>query len=215
MKKICHVIIIFIFGIANLPLFAGNVRQLGWDDLIPKRFLDNDPLAGLSQDLQSKIFYALNILENLPERKPATEELYKKIDKLIPAFKKGGIDINRIMAFRKEGMTSMVDNLNGARVRIPGYLLSLETSGSRVTQGLLVPYVGACIHAPPPPPNQILLVTVADKKGYETKSLFDAVWVTGVISVKSTSKNLYLVDGSSAIDIGYALQAEQIEPYKD
>ena len=46
------------------------------------------------------------------------------------------------------------------------------------------------------------------------KDLYDPVWVTGVISVQSMVKDLYLVDGSAGIDIGYTMQANQIEPYE-
>ena len=41
---------------------------------------------------------------------------------------------------------------------MPGYLLPLEFSGKLVSEFLLVPWVGACIHTPPPPPNQIVHV---------------------------------------------------------
>ena len=48
--------------------------------------------------------------------------------------------------------------LDGKTIRIPGYVLPLEFSGSKVTEFLLVPWVGACIHTPPPEPNQIVYV---------------------------------------------------------
>ena len=109
----------------------------------------------------------------------------------------------------------MVKELDGQLVRMPGYLLPLEVSSAKVTEFLLVPYVGACIHVPPPPPNQIIYVKAAQDNGYDSKKIFEPVWVTGVISVKSMSKELYLVDGSSGIDIGYGMQADKIEPYKE
>jgi len=52
------------------------------------------------------------------------------------------------------------------------------------------------------------------KKGYKSKALLDPVMVTGVISIKSLVKDLYLVDGSSNISIGYIMQATKIKPYK-
>jgi hypothetical protein len=45
--------------------------------------------------------------------------------------------------------------------------------------------------------------------------MYEPVWVSGEIFAKSMVKNLYLVDGSSGVDIGYSMQANQIEPYKE
>jgi hypothetical protein len=102
----------------------------------------------------------------------------------------------------------------GKMSRMPGYLLPLEVNQDKVTEFLLVPYVGACIHVPPPPPNQIVHVKVLKKDGYRNNALFDPVWVTGTIHIKSINKELYLVDGSAGIDIGYSMQASQIAPYE-
>jgi hypothetical protein len=44
--------------------------------------------------------------------------------------------------------------LDGAAVRIPGYVVPLEQTKEGVKEFLLVPYFGACIHSPPPPSNQ-------------------------------------------------------------
>ena len=44
--------------------------------------------------------------------------------------------------------------------------------------------------------------------------MYEPVWVSGEISVKSMVKDLYLVDGSTGVNIGYTMQASQIEPYK-
>ena len=57
---------------------------------------------------------------------------------------------------------TLVDALDGQDVEIPGYALPLEYSGTEISEFLLVPYVGACIHVPPPPPNQIVYVRFAD-----------------------------------------------------
>ena len=76
---------------------------------------------------------------------------------------------------------------------MPGYLLPLEFDGTAVTEFLLVPYVGACIHTPPPPPNQI--VHVHAEPGFETEELYMPVWVTGQMSTEGSTENLNYVDG--------------------
>lgn len=95
------------------------------------------------------------------------------------------------------------DDWNGQTVRMPGYIVPLDFAGTGVTQFILVPYVGACIHVPPPPPNQLVFVTT--EKPYESSGLFEAVSVTGMFGTAATSTQL--------AEIGYALSADRIEPY--
>ena len=193
---------------------AEPVRQISWDDLIPSHLAAEDYLAHLTPDQKDLVMWVINTLETLPKRGEDTEAFYKEVDETMPTLKRYGIDIVKVMEKRKEIRTAVVDDLNGKRVRIPGYLLPLEVSGSKVTEFLLVPYVGACIHVPPPPPNQIVHVEVTRKGGYKSKKLYEPVWVTGIISIESMVKDLYFVDGSADISIGYAMQANQVEPYQ-
>lgn len=51
--------------------------------------------------------------------------------------------------------------LNGAALRLRGYVVPLQADGDALREFLLVPYFGACIHTPPPPANQIVHVTLA------------------------------------------------------
>ncbi|MGD9007308.1 MAG: DUF3299 domain-containing protein [Desulfobacteraceae bacterium] len=213
MKKTVLAFIIMAVTTLSIPALAEEIRQLDWKDLIPKHLNSQDPLAGLPQGQKDLAIWAINMLESLPERIPETEEFYKEIDKAMPALTKAGIDIEKVMKKRKELQTAIVDDLHGRLVRMPGYLLPLEVVGAKVTEFLLVPYIGACIHVPPPPPNQIVYVKVI-KKAYLHKGLYDPVWVTGKMSVKSMSRDLYLVDGSADVSIGYALEAKQVEPYE-
>lgn len=92
---------------------------------------------------------------------------------------------------------------NGQIVRLPGFIVPIEYKGTGVTAFILVPYVGACIHVPPPPANQLVFVTTTTP--YESEGLFEAVNVTGMFGVSSISTQL--------AEIGYALSADGIEPY--
>ena len=95
-------------------------------------------------------------------------------------------------------------------VRLPGYVLPLESEGNKVTEFLLVPFVGACIHTPPPPPNQI--VHVRSQDGIEINGIYEAVWVTGQMRIDRREQSLYLVDGTTDFEVSYAIQATQVEP---
>ncbi len=215
MKFYLQIFILLTSTLLYLPAAAEKPRQLSWNDLVPAHLLAEDPLADMTEEQQDLVYWVINTLDSLPDRVPDTEEFYEEVDKAIPQLKKAGIDINELMAKRRLLQTSIVEGLNGQRVRIPGYLLPLEVSARKVTEFLLVPYIGACIHVPPPPPNQIVYVKIVQNKSYQSKNLYDPVWVTGIITAKSMEKNLYLVDGSADIDIGYAIQANLIEPYKE
>jgi len=69
--------------------------------------------------------------------------------------------------------------MDGARVRLPGYVVPLEEVKGELKEFLLVPYFGACIHSPPPPANQIVHVRASTPlKGWRT---MDAVWVNGTL----------------------------------
>jgi len=92
---------------------------------------------------------------------------------------------------------------SGKRVRIAGYLVPLDLEGRAVRQALLVPYVGACIHIPPPPPNQLILIT--SELSYESRSLFEPVWVAGEFDAVATNTRF--------AQSGYSLTAEEITPY--
>ncbi len=96
---------------------------------------------------------------------------------------------------------ALVEALDGKRVKIGGYVVPLDFDATKVKEFLLVPFVGACIHVPPPPPNQ--LVYVKSEAGFEVKGSFDPVWVTGKMQTKIAFTGL--------AEAGYSLDAEKIE----
>ncbi|WP_425045389.1 DUF3299 domain-containing protein [Primorskyibacter sp. S87] len=105
--------------------------------------------------------------------------------------------------FDQETGGQITNAYNGKLVRIPGYLVPLDYEGTGVTAALLVPYVGACVHVPPPPPNQLIYVTTSEP--YESSGLFEPVYITGVFGTAATATQL--------AEVGYALSADLIEPY--
>lgn len=101
--------------------------------------------------------------------------------------------------------------LNGTDVKIAGYLLPLEFSEKGEKDFLLVPYVGACVHVPPPPANQLVLVRLAKKM--VVKDLYTPVWISGQMKTKQSSKALNLVDGSRNVTVGYHIDGAHAEIY--
>ena len=97
-----------------------------------------------------------------------------------------------------------VKELDGAAVRLPGYVVPLEEVKGELKEFLLVPYYGACIHSPPPPANQIVHVVAAKPvKGIRS---MDTVWVSGTL--KSARKDSGM--GMS----GYQMAAAVVVPYE-
>jgi len=74
------------------------------------------------------------------------------------------------------------DALAGQLIRIAGFVVPLEEARGEISEFLLVPYFGACIHSPPPPANQIIHVKNAPQSQPGLRSM-DVVWVTGKLQI--------------------------------
>jgi hypothetical protein len=127
------------------------------------------------------------------------------------------------MAFLKDGseeaekmMASMRKKLDEApisnkyinqKIRMPGFVVPLDAVRNGQREFLLVPYFGACIHTPPPPANQIVLVTPHPNLNL-SKPLesMEVIWVEGELKEARTKT-------ASGVS-GYALEAIQVYPYK-
>jgi hypothetical protein len=95
--------------------------------------------------------------------------------------------------------------LEGERIRLPGFIVPLEVDAAgKITEFLLVPYVGACIHVPPPPPNQIVYVRI--RPAMAPASEYAAYWITGQIKVAPSR--------SALAATAYTLQADRVDPYQ-
>jgi hypothetical protein len=199
--------------------FAQDARTVSWDDLSVKLSAAENPFARLSTEQ----LIALSDVAGVRDRKARgfalTPDEVSIEQSATATLRKDGIDIDGLLARRdeilakKRAAASAVNTaLDGKIVRIPGYMLPLEFAGKQVTEFLLVPWVGACIHTPPPEPNQI--VVVRSDKPFEMSGMFDAVWVTGRIATAASTKSVHIVDGAADVDVGYALRATSVERYQ-
>ena len=153
----------------------GGFTELRWDDLVPKGW---DPTKGLRDK-------GITDPGSLMDGDPKTQALMKQMRELWDN-------------------APTEPSLDGTRVKLPGYLVPLEESAAGHTEFLLVPYFGACVHTPPPPANQIVLVVPA--KPVAGLRSMDTVWVSGTIKT---------VRGNSAMgSTGYRLEASLVERYK-
>ncbi len=85
--------------------------------------------------------------------------------------------------------TRIVEEMDGQAIRIPGFIVPLEFSSEQVTtQFFLVPFFGACLHLPPPPPNQIVFVDAPE--GIKLESLYQPYWISGMLEVSLTENDV-------------------------
>jgi hypothetical protein len=200
--------------------YAEEPRTLGWEDLSVKVSAADNPFATLATEQ----LIALSDVAGLRARKARgvtlTPEEVAIEKKALAKLKQDGVDVDGLLAKRdtiaekKRAAASTVNPaIDGKIIRIPGYVLPLEFSGTKVTEFLLVPWVGACIHTPPPEPNQI--VYVKPDKAFDIRRMFDAVWVTGRIAATGSKRSVEIVDGTTDIDVGYSLRASLVEPYQE
>jgi hypothetical protein len=151
---------------------AGPVQTLDWKDLVPATF---------NPDELVKKYY--NDVAKLKDNDPRAERLAE--------------------ALRKAWASApVVAALNNKMVKLSGFVVALEGDGKAVSEFLLVPFFGACVHVPPPPSNQIVLVRTGSKP-FKVSQMFQTVSVTGLLRTEAVRNDM-----ASA---SYVLEATQVE----
>lgn len=99
-----------------------------------------------------------------------------------------------------------LNRLSEKVVRIPGFMIPLEDDSEQVSDFLLVPYAGACIHVPAPPANQIVRVRMAAERKVGVAFEYP-VWVTGKLTIQS---------GTGPYgEFSFQLAGTSVAPYKE
>lgn len=150
-------------------------REIGWENLVPTGFSPQE-IASKYQDE----------LAQFQDGDPAALELYEQMQE---EFNNAPIN----------------EELNGARIKIPGFIAPLEYDGDEITEFLLVPYFGACIHVPAPPTNQTVYVKTAEGEGIAGRDAYNPVWVFGVMQTENKETEL--------AQAGYVVEDAVIELY--
>ncbi len=215
-----YLVIISVLTCVLLAAAQGEVRSINWEDLLPKDAASfDDPFAKLSeaQLLDLGIIARIRFLiesEKISLDGPDAEE--EKV--LVKKLGGQGIDVDwilsqreRVAQARQKQSETVDEGVAGQAVRIPGYMLPLAQNDAGVTEFLLVPWVGACIHTPPPPPNQ--MVHVAVPEGVEDRGRFAAVWMEGTLELEPASYDLYLVDGTRSVKVAYIMEEVSLSTY--
>ncbi len=142
-------------------------RSVEWTDLMPP------------EDLRA----LMNPPEYISEVEEGSEE--DKFSLAVTEAMSKSLDEEYVRAMTS---TNTVADLNGVAIRIPGFVVPLGMAGDQsVNEFFLVPYYGACLHLPPPPPNQMIYVKL--DKGLRLDSLYDPFWLSGVLSSTITEND--------------------------
>jgi len=155
-----------------------EITEISWPDLIPDDFIQpENPFTTMSQEEIDVL------LDDSAESNARLAQLQEEFD-----------------------YAPVVEELDGKRVKLPAYITPLEFDGqTTVKEFLLVPYVGACMHTPPPPANQV--VHADSPESIKIGNIYDAVWAIGTIRTQTVKSNL--------AESGYKLEVEEVLPYTE
>lgn len=102
--------------------------------------------------------------------------------------------------------TKVLAEMDGKFLRIPGFIVPLDFDDNQtITEFFLVPFFGACIHVPPPPPNQIIYVKYP--KGVKVDALYDPFWISGILHTS-------LIENDTATS-AYSMTMHAFEKYEN
>ena len=158
---------------------TGAIKEISWDDLISEKWV---------KEMQAE----MTLMGRLGFLEDGTEAANKAMTKLRD----------------KWNAAPIVTTYLNQRVRLPGYVVPLDGERNARREFLLVPYFGACIHYPPPPANQMMLVQpTANSRIRAVPESMAAVWVEGTLREArlATSQGV----------TGYTLEAESVRPYEE
>ncbi|MEM9734143.1 MAG: DUF3299 domain-containing protein [Pseudomonadota bacterium] len=159
--------------------------EITWDDLVPPEGLGQMMDRSKAEQVDSAI--GLNEFDG----NAGDLELFLQDVRAMREFQPEGDEINVI--------------LHGTDIKLAGYVTPVGFDEESITEFLFVPYLGACIHVPPPAPNQIIYVKNA--RGLKLEQMYDPVYLTGTLSAKPVK--------TMVADIGYSLDGGVVTPYDD
>mgnify|MGYP006288622229 CR=1 FL=1 len=115
-----------------------------------------------------------------------------------------GIDHSGFDAPQAFQSYSVVPELDGENVRIPGFVVPVETDADgNLTEFFFVPFFGACIHVPPPPANQIIYGRLDE--AIPMVNIWDAFWMEGTLNIEDVS--------NETADSAYTMDVSKLEIY--
>ncbi|MBN2605768.1 MAG: DUF3299 domain-containing protein [Thiotrichales bacterium] len=171
----------YLLLLVSFPLLAAdNAKPIKWSDLIPPGYDPKTLLKKYEKDIMR--------INELPDNSKEGLAILQKIEAEL-----ANAPVN--------------PKLDGKKVKLAGYIAPIDIKNGLITRFLLVPYFGACIHVPPPPVNQTVMVEAAKGQGVRMHQVDYAFEVTGVLSLQHFKTDMG--------DAGYLLKNAHLKLYKD
>jgi uncharacterized protein len=196
---------------------ASDSRNIGWTDLLPNISMGANPFDALPFR-QSNALAKLYRIE-VKEAATASDFMKAQAAEIRSDLETEGLDPDwylqereRVFQEHAQRLAAPNPEILGQHVRVPGYIVPLQFDGMVVTEFLLVPTAGACIHTPPPPANQ--LIHVKYPKGYPLRGLYDPVWIDGTLRAETHSELVSYSDGQRIVASSYTMRADNIFQYQ-
>ncbi|MAN51425.1 MULTISPECIES: DUF3299 domain-containing protein [unclassified Marinimicrobium] len=195
-----------IFGVLwTLNSFADSPKTIEWTDLMPEedlRLLETMPTVDHG-DLSDEELAEDPANQSL---RPQDRDLAGEVENAIAqamgdTASEGGRTWEDALV-----STNTRPEFDNTEIRLPGFIVPLEFDDEmNIREFFLVPYYGACIHVPPPPPNQIIFVSYPE--GFQLDALYTPFWVSGTLKLERTENDM-------ALSV-YSMDAAEIVEYTE
>lgn len=193
---------------------SSSAQMIQWEALIPPA-TETVELPALNKLQVSQLYNILNY-RNTSQRRDMNDAESLQYQQDIKALRDSGFEADdllelrdKALAIERKRLSTVNTALNLTNVSIPGFLVPLEMEGMLTTKFLLVPTAGACIHTPPPPANQTVIVEL--EEGFELQDLYKVIVVTGDITAEPKDMPISFIDGTEVISTGYSMSAIKVE----
>jgi len=197
------------------PSRADEAQVVSWTDLAQKGSIPNpfEELTDRPLDQLSQVARIRRLIANEKiERDSAAAAEAAKIES---SLRQDGLDIDWLLAQRRHvarisemQATTVQQDLIGKSIEISGYVIPVREENGLHTEFLLMPDVPTCSQLSPPPPNQLVYVSVSG--GLAVDNRFAAATVTGRIEAKKIQSQLVRATGLVHLESAYAISADQI-----
>ncbi|MEM6449163.1 MAG: DUF3299 domain-containing protein [Cyanobacteria bacterium P01_D01_bin.105] len=200
-------------------------RTVTWEDLQSRATQLRNPYAHLTTAQTYRLSNLYQLREWIETNQPEPDSFERQeLQRLEESLAADGIEATELLKeveaaqayWTAKSRTTNAD-ITEHPIALDGYVLPL--GGNPVPNGeqapemdefLLVPYVGACIHVPAPPPNQMVYIKTAE--AIKNPGMFSAVQVKGTLQAQAGSYELFQVDGSRTVDVSYAMSLSALAP---
>jgi hypothetical protein len=138
-------------------------------------------------------------------REPAREvdwlELMPKdeVEAMMAASAAAQLSVDHNKMGEQTGSFRAMPEFDNQRIKLAGYIVPVQTTADgQLSEFFLVPYFGACIHVPPPPPNQIVYARL--EKPIPMTEIYDAFWVTGTMKIERFQNDIAATAYTMAVE---------------